>query len=60
MKVQFRENALDKVRPGESVQEWWEETSTAILRVGQDVLGMPTGRRTPGVKETWCWNDNVR
>ena len=37
-----------------------EETSTAILRVGQDVLGMPTGRRTPGVKETWCWNDNVQ
>ena len=31
LKVQFRENVLDKVRPVECVQEWWEETSTRIL-----------------------------
>ena len=31
---QFREKVLDKVRPVESVQEWWEEASTTILRVG--------------------------
>ena len=31
LKVQFREKVLDKVRPVESVQEWWEETSTTIL-----------------------------
>ena len=48
LKVQFREKVLDKVRPVESVQEWWEETSTTILRVGQEVLGMTTGRRPPG------------
>ena len=48
LKVQFREKVLDKVRPVESVQEWWEETSTTILIVGQDVLGMTTGRRPPG------------
>ena len=35
VKVQFREKVLDKVRPVECVQEWWEETSTMILRVGQ-------------------------
>ena len=29
--VQFREKVLDKVGPVESVQEWWEETSTTIL-----------------------------
>ena len=57
LKVQFRENVLDKVRPVESVQEWWEETSTTVLRVGQEVLGMTTGRRPPGDKETWWWND---
>ena len=44
IKVQFREKVLDKVRPVESVQEWWEETSSTILRVGHDVLGMTTGR----------------
>ena len=37
VKVQFKEKALDKVRPVESVQEWWEETSTTILRVGHEV-----------------------
>ena len=51
---------MDKVRPVESVQEWWEETNTRILRVGQEVLGMTTGRRPPGDKETWWWNDKVQ
>ena len=60
LKVQFREKVLDKVRPVENVQEWWEETSTTILRVGQEVLGMTTGRRPPGDKETWWWNDKVQ
>ena len=58
LKVQFRE-VLVKVRPVDSVQEWWEETSTTILRVEQDVLGMTTGRRPPGDKETWWWNDKA-
>ena len=60
LKVQFRETVLDKVRPVESVQEWWEETSTTILRVGQEVLGMATGRRPPCDKETWWWNGKVQ
>ena len=59
-KVQFREKVLDKVRPVECVQEWWEETSTRILRVGQEVLGMTTGRRPPGDKETWWWNAKIQ
>ena len=42
LKVQFREKVLDKVRPVESVQYWWEETSTTILRVGQEMLDMTT------------------
>ena len=37
-----------------------EETSTTILRVGQEVLGMTTGRRPPRDKETWWWNDKVQ
>ena len=44
----------------ESVQEWWEENSTVILRAGQEVLGMTTGRIPPGDKETWWWNDEVK
>ena len=44
---------LDKVRPVDSVQEWWEETSTNILRLGQEVMGMTTGRRPPRDKEIW-------
>ena len=31
-----------------------------ILRAGQEVLGMTAGRRPPGVKETWWWNDEVK
>ena len=42
------------------MQEWWEETSTTILRVGQGVLGVTTGRRAPGDKETWWWNAKVQ
>ena len=38
----------------------WEETSTTILSVGQVVLGMPTGRRPPGDKDTRWWNDKVQ
>ena len=51
---------LDNVRSVESVQEWWEETSTTILRDGQEVLGMTTGRRHRGDKETWLWDDKVQ
>ena len=56
LKVQFREKVLDKVRPVESVHEWWEETSTTIL----SVLGLTSGRRPRGDKETWWWNDEVQ
>ena len=60
-RVQFRVKVLDKVRPVENVQEWREETSTTILRVGEEVLGMATGRRPPGDKATsWWWNDKVQ
>ena len=31
-----------------------------ILRAGQEVLGMTTGRRPPGDKETWWWNGDVK
>ena len=51
---------LGKVRPVESVQEWWEERSTTIFREGQGVLSITAGRRSPGDKETWWWNDNVQ
>ena len=27
-----------------------------MLRTGQKVIGMSTGRRPNGDKETWCWN----
>ena len=33
LKIKFRETVLEKVRPVESVQEWWEERSTTIVRV---------------------------
>ena len=50
---------MEKVRPEETVQEWWKETSTTTLRVGQELLRMTTGRRPPGDKETWWWNDKM-
>ena len=36
-----------------SVREWSEENSTVILRAGREVVGLSTGRRPPGDKETW-------
>ena len=44
----------------ENVQGRWEENSIVILTAGQEVLGMTTGRRPPGDKETWWWNDEVK
>ena len=52
LKIQFRENVLSERRLLENVQEWWEENSTVIVRAGQEVLCMTTGRRPPGDKET--------
>ena len=31
-----------------------------ILRAGQKVLGISTGRIPPGGNETWCWNEEVK
>ena len=60
LKIQFREKVLNERSLLENVQEWWEENSTVILRAGQEVLGMTTGRRPPGDKDTWWWNDEMR
>ena len=48
LKIQFRVDVLENIRLVESLQELWEETSTAILIIGQEVLGVITGRRLPG------------
>ena len=48
LNIEFREKVLRERRLLESVQERWEENSTVILRDGQEVLGMSTGRRPPG------------
>ena len=60
LKIQFRENVLSEISLLENVQGWWEENSTVILRAGQEVLGMTTGRRPAGDKDTWWWNDEVK
>ena len=31
-----------------------------ILKAGQEVLGMSTGRRPPGDRESWWWNEEVK
>ena len=54
------ETVLEKVRPVDSVQEWWEERSTTGLRLGQDVLSITAGRRSLGDNETWCCNYKVQ
>ena len=53
LKIQFREKVLNERRLLENVQELWEENSTVIVRAGQEVLGVTTGRMPPGDKETW-------
>ena len=60
LKIQFREKVLSERILLENVQEWWAENSTLTVRAGQEVLGMTTGRRPPGDKETWWWNDEAK
>ena len=60
IKIPFREKVLSERRLLENVQEWWEDNSTVILRAGQEVLGMTTGRISPGDKDTRWWNDEVK
>ena len=59
LKTPFKENVLQERRLPDSVQEWWEN-SKVILKAGQKVLGMSTGRRPPGDKESWWWNEEVK
>ena len=56
LKIQFREKVLSERR---RLEEWLEENRMVILRAGQEVIGMSTGRRPPGDKETGWWNDEV-
>ena len=44
----------------QGVQKWWDHNSEVIKRVGAEVLGMTSGRRPPGDKEGWWWNDEVQ
>ena len=60
IKIQFREKVLSGRILLENVQEWREENSTVMLRAGQEVLGVTTGRIPPGDKYTWLWNDEVK
>ena len=46
-KIKLRDTVLEKVRPVESVQEWWEERSKTILRVSQ-MGGDPQEIMRPG------------
>ena len=39
-KIKSKETVLGKVRPAKTVQEWWEQSSTTILRVGHEVLSI--------------------
>ena len=59
LKTPFKENVLQERRLPDSAQEWWEN-SKVILKAGQKVLGMSTGRRPPGDKESWWWNEEVK
>ena len=54
------ETVLEKVRPVDIVREWWEERSTTVLRLGQEVLSITAGRRSPGDNDTWSCNDKVQ
>ena len=51
---------MEKIRPVDSLQEWWEQKSTTILRVGHEVLSITAWRRSPGDNETWWGNDKVQ
>ena len=51
---------MEKENPVKVCSEMGEERSTTILRVGQEVLSITAGRRSPGDNETWRWNDMVQ
>ena len=50
---------LKKVRPVESVQEWWEERSTTIFESRTGGVENYSWARSLGDKGTWWWNDKV-
>ena len=41
------------------MNEWWKQNSSVLRRVGEEVLGMSTGKG-PRDKETWWWNNYVQ
>ena len=49
---------LGKVRPANSVQEWWEERSTTMLRVGQEVqAGKQDGKESSSTDVARAMNE---
>ncbi|KAK3884449.1 hypothetical protein Pcinc_011284 [Petrolisthes cinctipes] len=60
LKQQFKERVLNEITPKENANEWWEENSNIIRRVGEELLGKTSGRGAPQDKESWWWNREVQ
>ena len=41
-----------------NVDEWWEETARQIRTCGEEICGMSSGKKKPGL-ESWCWNEET-
>ena len=59
-KTRFKEEVMREITPKESVNEWWKDNSSMIVRIGEEVLGKTSGKGPPGDKETWWWNEEVQ
>ena len=60
MKENFRRCVVDILCNGievmtTNVDEWWEETARQIITCGEEICGMPSGTKKPGL-ESWWWN----
>ena len=44
---------MEKVRPVQSVHEWWVDRSSTIMRVEMEELSITACRRSTGDNETW-------
>ena len=63
MREEFRRSVVERMANAHEVttengEEWWEETAGLIRSCGEEVCGMSSGKKKPGL-ESWWWNEET-
>lgn len=59
LKIEFKRHVVRNINQGEC-QDLWSSYKEVILSVGENVLGMTSGKGRPKDKETWWWSEDVK